>query len=190
VKTKLLSLNAFIRFGSISILLIPLIFLANISWKSEEARMTRQNTPPESEEPLLITQPVVQEFANNNLKFRLLADNAQIFEQTQITKLENIYIYLFDVTSTASKTRIKAQSGEIRSESGIMHLWGRVRVDTSDGQVLKTEEMFLNQKQNVIYNHSVVNITTREDEIVASAMHYDLTNGVLTLNKPEAKIEL
>ena len=162
----------------------------DVSQETEKKDAARKDGKANQEEPLIISKPVVREFDFNLLKLQLVAESAQIFEQKQISQLKNIRIRLFNDKTKNSSTKIVAKSGEMKSESGIMRLWGKVQVDTSDNQTLRTEEIFLNQKKNTIYNETDVQVTAEDDEINASSLHYDISTGILVLEKPEAKIKL
>ena len=189
MKTSKIQFKSILRFVGLAGILILLFIFIDASWETADEQTVTRGTIIKEEEPLIISSPIVQEFDSNWLKLQLVAENAQIFEQKQITRLNNIQIQLFNTKSNKASTRIVAQSGEMKSESGIMRLWGQVRIVTGS-QTLNTEEVFLNQKQNIIYNDTKVQVTTEHDEIISSAMHYDIATEVLILKKPEAKIKL
>ncbi len=190
MKRSKIQFKSILRFVSLAGLLILFFIFIDASWETPDDHTISKGIIITEEEPLTISRPIVQEFEIDSLKLQMVAENAQVFEQKQITKLSDIKIQLFNTKSNNAPTKIVAQSGEMKSESGIMRLWGQVRIDTGGDQTLKTEEIFLNQKRNTIYNESNVRVTTEHDEIISSALHYDISTGVLILKKPEAKIKL
>lgn len=185
-----LPFKSIFRIAGLAGLAILFFIFLDAFWDTQDEHSVRKVREIEEEEPLIISKPIVQEFDNNLLKLRLVAENAQIFEQKQITRLHNIQIHLYNTKLKSQSTKIMAHSGEMKSESGIMRLWGQVLVETGDNQTLETEEIFLNQNQNIVYNESNVLVTTEHDEIISSALHYNISTGILTLEKPEAKIKL
>ncbi len=182
--------NTVRRFGIwilLSFFLVISIFL--LRNPKEDTRLPQERIK-NAEEPLILSQPNVSEFERSRLKISLIAENAQIFEQKKTTLLNQIHIQLFDKIESTPNTRIKAHFGEMNSESGILHLWDAVSINMRDGQKLLTEELFFNQNKNIIYNSVSVTLKSENDEITATSMHYDIAQGLLILQKPDAKIKL
>ncbi len=190
VKAYKLPFKFIFKIACLAGLLTLFFIIINVLWDTHDEHAVEKIEIIEEEEPLIISKPIVREFDNNTLTLQLVAEKARIFEQKQITKLNDIQIHLYDSKLKSPSTKIVAQSGEMKSEEGVMRLWGQVRIDTKGNQTLKTEEIFLNQKQNIIYNKSTVLVTTEDDEIISSALHYNISTGILVLEQPEAKIRL
>lgn len=159
-------------------------------WDSSQKQTTTPKVIKKAEEPLKLKKPVLREFEKDVLKFHMTADYAEVFESQKKTRFWTISAIIYDRETKQASTYIKSNFGEMDSESGLLHLWGAVNIETDKGQELNTEELFADKEKDIVYNDVQVTVTSENDIIVGDSMHYNLTNGVLLIDKPKAKIQI
>ncbi|MBU2513349.1 LPS export ABC transporter periplasmic protein LptC [bacterium] len=144
----------------------------------------------EKERPMIIMNPILKDYKNEELSLKLIADKAEIYEKTQSTILTSPIASLFDEADASKVTIIRAKTGELENKKDLIHLWGDVRIEFFDGQRLFTEDLFVNNKQRVIYNSVKVKVESKDEVINAASMRYTMDNEVLLLKKPNALLSL
>ena len=172
------------------VIALTLLGILYFFWNSERHVLPQTEPVQKVEEPLILFNPVLQEFEKDKLKIRLIADKAQIFENKQRTLLTNISADLYVSDTPGSATHLQAGFAEMSAQSNLVRLWGAVRLETRDGQSLLTEELFLNNADKTVYNQVAVTAYTDQETIKAASMHYDLKKGILLLNQPSMQVKL
>ena len=69
-----------------------------------------------------------------------------------------------------------------------MVAWGNVEIEFTDGEKLMTARVIIDQKKELIYNHTPVRIVSNSDTIHADSMHYSFKSDLLTLTHPKVKL--
>jgi LPS export ABC transporter protein LptC len=173
-------------------LLISLSLLFAAYWVRDYQRIKPDDKKGivKKEKPMLLTAPVMWEFNNEKLKLHLVADTAQVFEEIKLTRLINLTALLYEEDGANLSAHIVAEYGEYKAKSDLLRLWGNVRIELKEGQKLYTEELFVNRKQELVYNTVKVKAISGKDIINGASMKYQINKGILLLNKPRAKIEI
>lgn len=166
-----------------------LAYIGHYAFNSQKAPSPKQKSALTDDQPLNLSNPVLTEFENDTLKLRLVANSAQLFERNKRMSLSKITATLFETNSSIPTASVWSDYGEFKGKSDLIRLWGKVRIETNSGQHLLTEELFIDRSKEVIFNEVTVTAFSKNDIIKATAMHYSISNKVLLLTKPVAKIE-
>ncbi len=142
------------------------------------------------ENPMLLTAPVMTDYKNETLNFKLIADKAHVFEEKKQTLLFNLTAYLYEDDGVNLSARIVADQGEYLNKTELLRLWGKVRVELKEGQKLFTEELFVDRKKDLIYNTVKVKAISDSDIVNAASLNYRIKKGILLLRKPRATFKL
>lgn len=159
------------------------------SWSPQGSHTSPADQQLEQEKPIILQNPELTDFEGSQLKMKIQAKTARIFENKKITLLSDINGTLYSRNGEIKPTRIYAESGRIKGNAQLITVWGNVRVHFSDGQKLNTERLNLDQKGEQLYNNVAVQMLSGSDKIQAKQMHYNIQTGVLVLSQPKAWID-
>jgi LPS export ABC transporter protein LptC len=171
-------------------LIIGTLLLAiYFSWESDSLRQEPRERDLAKEKPIILQQPVLSDFKNDRMTLQIKAKTARIYEQKKLTLLSQVNGTIHSVNAKEKPTQFFADSGRIKGNAKLLTVQGNVRVLFSDGQLLYTEKMNLDQKKELLYNRVRVRVVSDNDTIEADRMRYNINSGILTLMRPEARFD-
>lgn len=177
------------RFLTWGLIISILLLVLYLTWSVDDQQLIIQNAELKKEKPILLQNPELFEFKKNRLIMQVKATTARIYENRNLTLLTLIDGNVYSEDALEKPTRIFSNSGRIQSKEKLLTVWGNVRVVFSDGQQLFTEKLNLDQKKQLLYNKVAVRVVSKNDNMTADHMRYNIKTGILTLSKPKASIE-
>ncbi len=137
----------------------------------EDVTVGSETTKPPDE---VFTDFVTMESDSGLVQWRLTAPRADRYAKEKLIMLDNPVIEFFDKEGTRQTTLI-SDAGEYSEETRDMLAYGNVKVESADGDVLETDSLFWNSKQDKILSHSFVKLTRGRDVITGYGLECDPT---------------
>lgn len=161
-------------------------------WTPSNVLQEGAESPVYQEKPILLSEPKLYEFSNSEIRIQLSARRAEIFERSQKTRLVEIRARLFQESGATEfePISIRANFGQINHDRDFVRLWGDVILDLEDGQKIMTEELFIQSKNDVIYNEVPVRFTKEQDVVAAVSFTYNYRDNTLELIRPQIKLRI
>ena len=135
------------------------------------------------ETPLLLQQLELYEYQDNKESLRVFAQQAQVFEEKELTLLFGVLAKLTEEDKD-NPIKIRSNEAKITGETKFMTLQGKVQVEFGKGSSLNTEILYYDQEAKRLYNQHLTTIENEHDTIVADSLVYATEKEILTLIKP------
>ncbi len=133
--------------------------------------VTVEDTPARSPDEVF-TDFVTLESDSGLVKWRLTAPKATRYSKEKLIMLDSPIIDFFDKEGTKQTTLI-ADAGEYSEETRDMLAYGNVIVESVEGDVLETDSLFWNSKQDKILSNSFVKLTRGRDVLTGYGLECD-----------------
>jgi len=170
--------------GLITIALLAIAYL----WVSNDPQTQDGGSGRKPQNPVLLNEAELIDYEDNRTKWHLRARHTKTYEEQNLTLLDDLEGDVFSKNPRQKATRFQADFGKIEGKDQLMSVWGDVHVDFQNGQSLFTEQLFFDQRKEMIYNQVEVRVISNQDTILGSSMHYDMNTGILVLTEPRADL--
>jgi LPS export ABC transporter protein LptC len=134
-----------------------------------------QNNKPVQSEALpsqIVTDFQLYESASGKKLYRLFAEKAYVFDETQKINVTKPYIVFYNENGSISST-LNAIRGQVDSKTSDLFAKDSVLVQTSDSTILKTDSLVWNNKTQTIITDAWVKIQTRQGLIEGQGLVSD-----------------
>ncbi len=172
------------------LLIIGLMVLFYFIWQFQVTEEVHPGDALKDERPITLFNPVLYDYEQNKTKWRFAAEKADVFEKRKLMILDQVKGKVFSRDSKQKTTLVFADSGKIKGKSKLIHLWGNVRIILDTNRRILTEELFIDQQKETIYNEVDTLALSEHDSINASAMVYDIKTSLLILKQPRMEFTL
>jgi LPS export ABC transporter protein LptC len=159
-------------------------------WQADTPSMPENTNTQSYQKPMVMHQAELFDYRDNRLRWQVRTDTARIYEKQYLTLLDAVEGAFFDRQPKPKQTRVRADYGKIQGSTRVLSLWGEVQIDFSNGQRLLTEQLFIDQDREIIYNDTEVHLISDNDRIIGTSLHYDIKTTILVLTKPQASLGL
>ncbi len=136
------------------------------------------------ETPLFLQQLELYEFEENQESLRVFAQQAQVFEQDELTLLFGVMANIQPEEKGGEPTKFRSNEARITGKNKFMTMQGKVEVELNKDSLLKTEILYFDQDTNRLFNRHFTTLVGIHDRVEATSLNYDTKKGVLTLYKP------
>ncbi|MGK0289974.1 MAG: LPS export ABC transporter protein LptC [bacterium] len=148
-------------------------------------------TPKRPQEiPLVLKKIDFYNYQKDFLKWVINAQYAEVFQKSGIVDLKIVNGKVLFKKQPSNWLRIQADKGYIARNSETLRLEGKVRLWGADGSILTTNEVFINQKKNLIYNRSKVHLQQFERHVTGKSFRYRIDKNQLQIFQPVIEANL
>ena len=173
------------------VILFTIVFVS-LYWVCQYKSIEEVDSGPEigDEQPIMLVNPKLFDFQSDKVKWTFSAVRANIFQKRKLTFLYEINGSILHDDPAQKPTLVRADNGKIKNDVNLITISGNVRIDFDDGRKMFTEEIFIDQEKEIIYNQVDVLLISEQDTVNATSMRYDVRKGLLVLSKPRVEIEM
>lgn len=143
------------------------------------------------ENPIVIQNPIINNFKNNFRNIQLTADKAELFQKRGITRLYVVKGKVFSAQKENQFSRFTAKLAFLDQKQKTLMLREDVVILLRDGKTIRSDNLTYNDNSGIISTNSQVTITDiNASKIVGSAMQYDTKKDRLQITYPKMSLLL
>lgn len=102
-------------------------------------------------------------------------DSAGYLKESGEALIENLRVYFFDESGTTVQFTLQARHGRIRVDTRHMHVWDDVVIETSEGDLLRTQSLEYHDELKQVSAQGPVHILSKAYDIQGQGMRMDVT---------------
>jgi len=107
----------------------------------------------------------------NLISSKMLDFSNRDFPYTEF--LDSFTLYIYDDNDDTKKTTVVADYAIIYEQTGLNDLRGNVVITSADGEILKSEQLYFDQKKAWLFTNNPVTFKTKTDEIHGNGFDSD-----------------
>lgn len=173
------------------IAIIAILFSFYVLWESYDPLHKEEKGPAKTEEkPIVIQGLELYEYETGKVKWRFFAERGELFKEKKQTFLYQFRGKLYQDSSSEKTVQIRSRLATIHEDLQLTKIEGDVLIDFNDGRKLQTEELWLDQKKEVLYGEKKVLINGPEGKMEGSSIRYDLKTELLQLTDMQLQISI
>ncbi len=170
-----------------SALLLAVLLVAGCN----SERIADKSTPSESDSLLIPDAEVygatIQLYDKGRVTTKILADKIVKFDSIDSTMGYDLDIDFYDSTGAVS-SHVVGDSGVIRENAGLLHIFGNVVVVTNDNRKLNTDDLLWNKATNKITTDAFVRITRGKDVVTGWGLVANNDLSQVTIKKASGEM--
>lgn len=107
----------------------------------------------------------------NLISSKMLDFSNRDFPYTEF--VDSFTLYIYDANDDTKKTTVVADYAIIYEQTGLNDLRGNVVITSADGEILKSEQLYFDQKKAWLFTNNSVTFKTKTDEIHGNGFDSD-----------------
>ncbi|MDT8446434.1 MAG: LPS export ABC transporter periplasmic protein LptC [bacterium] len=169
---------------------LALGFLVGLALFLVEPEVPERAEDPSGPEPAVLSQIEIKDYDQSRLKLRVYAARAEVFEETEVTRLTQVHGILLPEKLGGESTRFKAAFGKLEGKTKRVTLTGDIRIELPRGRVILTQILYFDQEKELLWGDQPLRMLGPGDQVDAAGLTYQLKDAFLTLDQPAVEVEL